>query len=205
MLLTPAQTWVQLTVMKDTGSLRRLRVFFSGSAHDSRCGQKHVIKAVESFLLQALRTLTLTIDEAVRFDNKIHDVRSKFDTRRVGRRNSGLLAPATGRRRRHMAEPCRKQAQFSPRSSIDGQVCLEPSAKGHSRSIHEVACPALCTRQSDSFQSRDSTNPPLSAHGSLGILQYASQHKAKPQRRRVAHSRLDDGRSQTWMKTWCRS
>ena len=76
-LLTPAQTWVQLTVMKDTGSLRRLRAFFSGSAHDSRCGQKHVIKAVESFLLQALRTLGLTINEAVRFDNKIHDVRSK--------------------------------------------------------------------------------------------------------------------------------
>ena len=38
-------------------------------------------------------------------------------------------------------------------------MCLEPNAKGDSRSIHEVACPALCTRQSDSFQPRDSTNP----------------------------------------------
>ena len=73
--LTPAQTSAQLAVMKDTGSLRRLRDFFCGSAHDSICGQKHVIKAVGSFLSQALRTLALTIDEVVRFDNKIHDVR----------------------------------------------------------------------------------------------------------------------------------
>ena len=50
-------------------------------------------------------------------------------------------------------------AKFPPRSSIGGRVCLEPNAKGHSQSIHEVACPALCTRQSDSFQSRDSTTP----------------------------------------------
>ena len=78
-LLTSAQTSAQLTVMKDTGSLRRLRGFFSGSAHDSKCGQKHVVKAVESFPLQALRTLALTIDEVVRVDNKIHDVRSTFD------------------------------------------------------------------------------------------------------------------------------
>ena len=42
-------------------------------------GEKHVINAVGSFLLQALRTLTLTIDEVVRFDNKIHDVGSKCD------------------------------------------------------------------------------------------------------------------------------
>ena len=78
-LLTSAQTSAQLTVMKDTGSLRRLHDFFSGSAHDSRCAQKHVVKTVGSFLLQALRTLALTIDEVVRVDNKIHDVRSKCD------------------------------------------------------------------------------------------------------------------------------
>ena len=54
-VLLTTQTSAQLTVMKDTGLLRRLHDFFSGSAHDSRCGQKHVIKAVESFFLRALR------------------------------------------------------------------------------------------------------------------------------------------------------
>ena len=88
--LTPAQTSVQLTVMKDTGSLRRLRGFFTGSAHDSRCGLKHVIKAVGSFLLQALRTLALTIDEVVRFDNKIHDVRSKCDHTKILAQKFGI-------------------------------------------------------------------------------------------------------------------
>ena len=78
-VLLTTQTSAQLTVVKDTGSVRRLLNFFSGSGHDSRCGQKHVVKAVRSFLLQALRTLALTIDEVVRFDNKIHDVRSKCD------------------------------------------------------------------------------------------------------------------------------
>ena len=59
--------------------MRRLRCFFSGRAHNSTCGQKHGIKAVGSFPLQALRTPGLTIDEVVRFDNKIHDVRSECD------------------------------------------------------------------------------------------------------------------------------
>ena len=95
-LLTPAQTSAQLTVMKDTGSLRRLRVFFSGSAHDSRCGQKHVIKAVESFLLQALRTLALTIDEVVRFDSKIHDVRSKCDHTKSRAQKFGIAGSSNG-------------------------------------------------------------------------------------------------------------
>ena len=89
-VLLTTQTSAQLTVMQDTGSLRRLRCFFSGSAHDSRCGQKHVIKAVGSFPLQALRTLELTIDEAVRFDNKIHDVRSTFDHTKTWAQKFGI-------------------------------------------------------------------------------------------------------------------
>ena len=168
-VILTTQTSAQLTVMKDTGSLRRLRVFFSGSAHDSRCGQKHVIKAVESFFLQALRTLALTIDKVVRFDNKIHDVRSKCDHEELGaeirdcwlhrRGEEGVTWPNL------VASKC-TNFHHSHRS-MDGCASNQVQ-KGHSRYIHEVACPALCTRQSDSFQSRDSTNPPLSAHGSLG-------------------------------------
>ena len=95
-VLLTTQTSAQLTVMKDTGSLRRLHDFFSGSAHDSRCGQKHVIKAVESFFLQALRTLALTIDEAVRFDNKIHDVRSKCDHTKSWAQKFGIAGSSNG-------------------------------------------------------------------------------------------------------------
>ena len=95
-VLLTTQISAQLTVMKDTGSLRRLRDFFSGSAHDSRCGQKHVIKAVESFLLQALRTLALTLDEAVRFDNKIHDVRSKCDHTKSWAQKFGIAGSSNG-------------------------------------------------------------------------------------------------------------
>ena len=135
-VLLTTQTSAQLTVVKDTGSVRRLINFFSGSAHDSRCGQKHVVKAVGSFLLQALRTLALTIDEVVRFDNKIHDVRSKCDHTKSWAQKFGIAGSSTGRRRRDLAEPCRKQMhKFSPRSSIDGRVCLEPNAK-RSLSIH---------------------------------------------------------------------
>ena len=95
-LLTLAQTSAQLTVMKDTGSLRRSHDFFSGSAHDSRCGQKHVIKVVGSFPLQALRTLGLTIDEVVRFDNKIHDVRSKCDHTQSLAQKFGVVGSSNG-------------------------------------------------------------------------------------------------------------
>ena len=71
-------------------------VFFSGSAHDSRCGQKHVIKLVESFFLRALRTLALTIDEAVRFDNKIHDVQSKCDHTKSWAQKFGIAGSSNG-------------------------------------------------------------------------------------------------------------
>ena len=42
--------------------------------------------------------------------------------------------------------------------SMDGCASNQVQ-KGHSRSIHEVACPALCTRQSDSFRTGDTSNP----------------------------------------------
>ena len=95
-VLLTTQTSAKLTVMNDTGSLRRLRCFFSGSAHDSRCGQMHVINAVGSFPLQALRTLGLTIDEVVRFDNKIHDVRSKFDHTKSWAQKVGIAGSSNG-------------------------------------------------------------------------------------------------------------
>ena len=81
-------------------------------------------------------------------------------TRRVGRRNSGLLAPASGRRRRDLTELCRKQMHNFHHGHRSVDACASNQLqKGHSRCIHEVACPALCTRQSDSFQPRDSTSP----------------------------------------------
>ena len=59
-------------------------------------------------------------------------------TRRVGRRNSGLLSPATGRRRRDLAELCRKQMHnfHHGHRSMDAcvsnqlqKVTLDPSMK----------------------------------------------------------------------------
>ena len=148
-------------------------------------------KLSKTSLLQALQTL-LTIDEVVRFDNKIHGVRLKCDHEESGAEIRDCWLQQAGAEgvtwRNPVASKCTNF--HHGHRPMDGCASNQVQ-KGHSRSIHEVACPALCTRQSDSFQPRDSTNAWLSAHSSLDILQYASQHKAKPQRRRVAHSRLE--------------
>ena len=48
------------------------------------------------FPLQALRTLALTIDEVVRFDNKIHDVRSTFDHTKTWAQKFGIAGSSNG-------------------------------------------------------------------------------------------------------------
>ena len=46
--------------------------------------------------MQALRTLALTIDEAVLFDNKIHDVRSKCDPTKSWAQKFGIAGSSNG-------------------------------------------------------------------------------------------------------------
>ena len=45
---------------------------------------------------RALRTLALTIDEVVRFDNKIHDVRSKCDHTKSWAQKFGIAGSSNG-------------------------------------------------------------------------------------------------------------
>ena len=81
--------------MKDTGSLRRSR-FFLAARMIRDVGENMLFKAVGSFLLQALRTLELTIDDVVRVDNKIHDVRSKCDHTKSWAQKFGIAGSSNG-------------------------------------------------------------------------------------------------------------
>ena len=78
------------------GVVATFACFFLWQRACSRCGQKHVVKAVETPLLQAFRTLALTVDDVVRFDNKIHDVRSTFDHTKSRAQKFGIAGSSNG-------------------------------------------------------------------------------------------------------------